>query len=169
MLRSCTKPARLLADSCCAAMQAFYFDETPTLSNEEFDNLKDELLWAGSKVAVLRWAHIFCCWTLSAAGPHFHIHILQRCSEGGMAWLGVAAQRSRSFQTCTSWIVLVCLVPFPMLLVIASNDTGCDWQWQHDGAEVPGHVHYGLFLACLVPCPMRLVMHQNVNDAKFIK
>lgn len=37
-------------------MQAFYFDETPILSNEEFDNLKDELLWAGSKVAVLRWA-----------------------------------------------------------------------------------------------------------------
>ncbi len=24
------------------------------MSNEEFDNLKEELLWAGSKVAVLR-------------------------------------------------------------------------------------------------------------------
>ena len=35
-------------------MQAFYYEEAPTMSNEEFDNLKEELLWAGSKVAVLR-------------------------------------------------------------------------------------------------------------------
>jgi hypothetical protein len=36
-------------------LQAFYYDEKPILSNEEFDNLKDELLWEGSKVAVLRY------------------------------------------------------------------------------------------------------------------
>ena len=35
-------------------MQSFYFDSTPLLSNEEFDNLEQELLWQGSKVAVLR-------------------------------------------------------------------------------------------------------------------
>jgi len=35
------------------AMQSFYFDSTPLLSNEEFDNLEQELLWQGSKVAVL--------------------------------------------------------------------------------------------------------------------
>jgi len=34
--------------------QSFYYDEKPMLSNEEFDNLKEELLWEGSKVAVLR-------------------------------------------------------------------------------------------------------------------
>ncbi len=34
--------------------QAFYYDEAPTMSNEEFDNLKEELLWAGSQVAILR-------------------------------------------------------------------------------------------------------------------
>lgn len=28
-------------------------EEKPVLSNEEFDNLKDELQWAGSKVVVL--------------------------------------------------------------------------------------------------------------------
>ena len=39
--------------------QSFYYDEQPMLSNEEFDNLKEELLWEGSKVAVLRCAP--CC------------------------------------------------------------------------------------------------------------
>lgn len=34
--------------------QAFYYEEAPTMSNEEFDNLKEELLWAGSQVAILR-------------------------------------------------------------------------------------------------------------------
>lgn len=34
--------------------QAFYYDEQPTMSNEEFDNLEEELVWAGSRVAVLR-------------------------------------------------------------------------------------------------------------------
>lgn len=33
--------------------QAFYYDGTPTMSNEEFENLKEELTWAGSRVAVL--------------------------------------------------------------------------------------------------------------------
>ena len=33
--------------------QAYYYEETPTLSNEEFDNLKQELQWEGSKVVIL--------------------------------------------------------------------------------------------------------------------
>lgn len=35
-------------------LQSFYFEDRPALTNEEFDNLKEELLWQGSKVAVLR-------------------------------------------------------------------------------------------------------------------
>ncbi|GAB4820823.1 hypothetical protein N2152v2_007869 [Parachlorella kessleri] len=35
------------------AMLAYYYDQKPILSNEEFDNLKEELYWEGSKVAVL--------------------------------------------------------------------------------------------------------------------
>lgn len=35
------------------ALRAFYYDETPTMSNEEFDNLEQDLVWAGSRVAVL--------------------------------------------------------------------------------------------------------------------
>ena len=38
-------------------LQSFYYDGKPAMSNEEFDLLKDELLWSGSKVAVLR-----CVW-----------------------------------------------------------------------------------------------------------
>jgi len=34
-------------------LQSFYFEDRPALTNEEFDNLKEELLWQGSKVAVL--------------------------------------------------------------------------------------------------------------------
>lgn len=36
------------------ALQSFYFDKIPIMSNEEFDNLDEELLWQGSKVPVLR-------------------------------------------------------------------------------------------------------------------
>lgn len=35
------------------ALQSFYISEKPIMSNEEFDNLKEELLWEGSKVVVL--------------------------------------------------------------------------------------------------------------------
>ena len=35
------------------ALSAFYFDGKPAISDEEFDLLKDELIWSGSKVAVL--------------------------------------------------------------------------------------------------------------------
>ena len=34
--------------------QSYYFEGKPSISNDEFDFLKDELVWAGSKVAVLR-------------------------------------------------------------------------------------------------------------------
>lgn len=52
-IKACTKLRRddLSASPC---KQAFYYEEAPTMSNEEFDNLKEELLWAGSKVAILR-------------------------------------------------------------------------------------------------------------------
>lgn len=36
------------------ALQNFYYADSPLMSNEEFDNLKDDLLWSGSKVAILR-------------------------------------------------------------------------------------------------------------------
>ncbi|KAJ1288335.1 hypothetical protein BS78_02G081500 [Paspalum vaginatum] len=35
------------------AMQAFYYDKEAVMSNEEFDNLKEELMWEGSKVVML--------------------------------------------------------------------------------------------------------------------
>ena len=33
--------------------QAFYFDQKAIMSNEEFDNLKEELMWEGSSVVML--------------------------------------------------------------------------------------------------------------------
>ncbi|KAK3124946.1 hypothetical protein QOZ80_7BG0597380 [Eleusine coracana subsp. coracana] len=35
------------------ALQAFYYDKTAVMSNEEFDNLKEELMWEGSSVVML--------------------------------------------------------------------------------------------------------------------
>lgn len=35
------------------ALSAYYFTGKPSMSDQEFDNLKDELVWEGSKVAVL--------------------------------------------------------------------------------------------------------------------
>jgi hypothetical protein len=37
-------------------MQSFYYDEEPIMTNDEFDLLKEELLWEGSKVAILTYA-----------------------------------------------------------------------------------------------------------------
>lgn len=35
------------------ALQSFYYDKQPVMSNEEFDNLKEELIWQGSSVVIL--------------------------------------------------------------------------------------------------------------------
>lgn len=35
------------------ALQSFYYDKKPIMSNEEFDNLKEELMWEGSSVVML--------------------------------------------------------------------------------------------------------------------
>lgn len=34
-------------------LQSFYYEGKPIMSNEEFDNLKEELMWEGSKVVML--------------------------------------------------------------------------------------------------------------------
>lgn len=36
-----------------AALQSFYYDDKPLMSNEEFDNLKEELQWQGSRVVIM--------------------------------------------------------------------------------------------------------------------
>ena len=35
------------------ALQAFYYEGKAIMSNEEFDNLKEELMWEGSTVVML--------------------------------------------------------------------------------------------------------------------
>ena len=35
------------------ALQSFYFEKKAIMSNEEFDNLKEELMWEGSSVVML--------------------------------------------------------------------------------------------------------------------
>ena len=35
-------------------LQSFYYDGEAVMSNEEFDLLKEELQWQGSKVVILR-------------------------------------------------------------------------------------------------------------------
>ena len=47
------KPCVFFSPAFPPPFQAFYFDGAPTMSNEEFENLREELTWAGSKVAVL--------------------------------------------------------------------------------------------------------------------
>jgi hypothetical protein len=79
--------------------QSYYFDEAPTMSNEEFDNLRDELYWAGSKIAILR-CHMPChecchgkmCLLWCTATFTLCVRPL---TWGG--WPGDAAPRSRSF------------------------------------------------------------------------
>jgi hypothetical protein len=43
-----------------AALQSFYFDKEPIMSNEEFDNLKEELQWQGSRVVILSKCRSTC-------------------------------------------------------------------------------------------------------------
>ena len=37
--------------------QAFYYEGKAIMSNEEFDNLKEELMWEGSSVVMLSMDH----------------------------------------------------------------------------------------------------------------
>ena len=53
-------------------VQAYYYDEKTLLSNEEFDNLKEDLIWAGSKVAVLRYASNCLSELALSALEHWH-------------------------------------------------------------------------------------------------
>jgi len=41
-------------------IQSFYYDQKAIMSNEEFDNLKEELMWEGSSVVMLS-TKIFLC------------------------------------------------------------------------------------------------------------
>lgn len=43
-------PACTVLQEFLEAMSAYYYGDTPKLSDEEFSLLKDELLWNGSKV-----------------------------------------------------------------------------------------------------------------------
>ena len=38
----------------CLVMQSYYYEGKSLLTDEEFDNLKEELTWNGSKVVVMR-------------------------------------------------------------------------------------------------------------------
>lgn len=37
----------------CISLQSFYYEGKAIMSNEEFDNLKEELMWEGSSVVML--------------------------------------------------------------------------------------------------------------------
>ena len=37
----------------CYVLQSFYYEGKAIMSNEEFDNLKEELMWEGSSVVML--------------------------------------------------------------------------------------------------------------------
>ena len=50
-------------------LQSFYYDKQPMMGNEEFDNLKEELLWEGSKVAILRSASTWLLAYIASWGP----------------------------------------------------------------------------------------------------
>lgn len=41
----------------CFVIQSYYYDGKPMMNDQEFENLKQELQWEGSKVVVLRCAH----------------------------------------------------------------------------------------------------------------
>lgn len=49
------------------------------MSNEEFDNLKEELLWQGSKVAVLRYFALNRHRDRLLAGTVLPMHLLPLC------------------------------------------------------------------------------------------
>lgn len=42
----------------CFVAQSFYYENKAIMSNEEFDNLKEELMWEGSSVVMLSMNNI---------------------------------------------------------------------------------------------------------------
>ena len=85
------------ADTRCP--QSFYYGEKPMLSNEEFDNLKEELLWEGSKVAVLRCA--LCCQENVAEGVSIKAGSVLACLPTSLFVTALGPALS-----CQSWRVL---------------------------------------------------------------
>ena len=47
-------PCQCQQHSSLGNLQAYYYGDKAAVSNEEFDNLKEELTWEGSKVVLLR-------------------------------------------------------------------------------------------------------------------
>lgn len=43
----------------CFVQQAFYYEGKAIMSNEEFDNLKEELMWEGSSVVMLSTKQLY--------------------------------------------------------------------------------------------------------------
>ena len=67
---SCQSDHQVDSHSAGVNMQSFYFDDKPVMNNDEFDNLKEELIWAGSSVAVLRCL-VLSTWPLAEqSGRH---------------------------------------------------------------------------------------------------
>ena len=55
------------------ALQSFYYDQKAIMSNEEFDLLKEELMWEGSSVVMLS---THPCYLLTAGPTKLNIAII---------------------------------------------------------------------------------------------
>lgn len=66
--------------------QAFYYDGKPTMSDEEFENLEQELLWEGSRVAILR-----CTTAVTLSMMHAEAAALPLSNAGAQSFCGICA------------------------------------------------------------------------------
>lgn len=101
--------------------QSFYYDGKAVMSNEEFDNLKEELMWEGSSVVMLSnqtiYSHIFCFGFLGRKSLFFFYENAgsdeQRFLEASMAYVsGNPILNDEEFDK----LKLKLKVPFPFML-----------------------------------------------------
>jgi hypothetical protein len=116
--------AVLLTQEFLEAMTAYYYGDKPTISDEEFSLLKEELIWNGSKVGTPTWGQGACglhsphvpplLWCQFVVVPS-RLTAVQLCVQG---WQGTLV-------ACTAVALLSAFPPTcPTSPVLWS---GCDW------------------------------------------
>lgn len=134
-----------------AALQSFYFDGQPLMSNEEFDNLKEELQWQGSKVVIMSEAHQAAQRSRSRSGQPGPF------DGGGFIW------NNQNVQALVSHVLVKRLLCRSVLCALALPDVGAGSRvqvrrsrssWRHPRPTSQGN-HSS---------PMRSLMHSKTNS-----
>ena len=86
-------------------LQAFYYDGKPTMSDEEFENLEQELLWEGSRVAILR------CLKHSSSCSRVWLPYIPSCVNNDLQCAACYVRPGHGMVDCQLTFDFMCVLP----------------------------------------------------------